>query len=293
LKHKNILGNFGLLLKEDFMKNKVIALSLASVMSFQSLAFAQSARVDAISTSSVIAADKELMTIRHDIQRLDEALAETALAIQERQENGGIASIVSVSSASLGLALAAVSMTVGGLGADSGVGKLIAMAGFGIVAIKTSSSAALRLVSEVQRGSTNNTEEAHDALIKAQQEIQAARATETLNPKSLETLAQLELSLATIQNSLEDYKDRENLNKGLRLTAMLTQAAGAAVSFYMAAGMMNGYGVSKTGAALGPILMTVGNISAIISVLSPSKAEIVLVEIGKTRAALAQILENL
>lgn len=252
------------------MPPQIISLSLAVIMSLQGTALAQqSSRVDAIATSRVTAAQRELLILRHDIQRLDQALAETAKAIQKRAESDSLAEGLAVGGAALGLGFAALSITVSN----------------GIQAINNSSSAALRLVSELQKGTTNpDTKRAHNAILKARQEILAAQAASRLDPKSSQALTELDRTLETLQISLDDYKDRENLNKVLRLTAILTQAVGAAITFYVAA---NIFGQSKPRMFLGPVLMTIGNIASLIGTLSPSRTEALLYEIAKTRQALA------
>ncbi|WP_413290442.1 hypothetical protein [Bdellovibrio sp. HCB337] len=274
------------------MKTKILSLSLAGIIAVQHSAIAAESRVDAIADVQILSAQKELMILRHDIQRLDQGLAETALAIQARKEKGSLAAGIAVGGAALGLGLAALSFGVSKVGGDSGVGGILALAGFGVAAVKTASSAALHLVSEIQKGS-GETKEANEALIKARQEILAARAGSELTPQSLTALDELDRSLEAIQNSLEEYKDRENLNKGIRLSAMLSQAAGAAITFYVAAGIMRSQGMNKTAAVLGPTLMTIGNITSIAATLSPSKTNELLAEIAKTRNALAIASEKL
>ena len=274
------------------MKTKLTSFALAGIMSVQAISFAQPSRVDGIGDMQILAAINEMMILRHDILRLDQALVETAEAIKKRQENGELASAVSISGAALGLGLAALSMTVSRVGGDSGAGTLLSMAGFGIVAIKTSTSAALRLVSELQKG-RGETNESKNALTKARQEILAAQAGSELDPQSLETLNELDRSLEVIEESLDSYQRRQNLQQTVHFTSLLTQATGAALTFYVAAQISNGRGMNKGTAALGPILMTVGNISSIASLLVPSKTDAILAEIAKTRLALAQALMDL
>lgn len=268
------------------MKTKVLSLTLAGVMSLQNTVFAADSRIDGVGDQQVLAAQRELMILRHDIQRLDESLVEAAQAIQARKDNGNFTASVAVGGAVLGLGMAALSMTVSKLGADSGAGVILSMTGYAIVAVKTASSSALSLVSEVQKGKAD-TKEAKEALFKARQEIMAARTSAQLNEDSMNALTELDNSLAKIQTSLEEYKDRENLDKGMRLTSVIAQAAGAAITFYAGASILTGNGISNRAATLGPALMTIGNILSINSALLPSKADAVLKEITKIREDLA------
>jgi hypothetical protein len=266
------------------MKTRILSLVLAGAMGVQNIAGAQSSRVGSIGEQQIASSLREIQIIRRDLTRLDQALVEVDTAIRERQKSGNLASIHSVSAATAGLAIAALALTITKF--DGKTGTIIGITAASMLAMKTGIASALGLVAELQKKG-GRTEPANKALIKARQEILAARAAAG-NDKAAVLLMDLDKSLESIQVTLNDYKNRENLNKRLHITGLISEAAGTAMTFYLGFGIFSKFGLGRTGALVGPLLMASGNIAVLINTLSPSKANEVLAEIAKTREAIAR-----
>ncbi len=211
------------------MKARILSLAIVCLMSAQNIALAQSSGMYGVSEQEII---------RHDLKKLDQALAEVAAAILRRQNPGNSTSSLSVRAATAGLV-----------------------------------ASALELLVRFQKNDSSEIP-ANNALIKARQEILAARAAPE-DERTVALLVELDKSLELIQVSLGRYSESEKYNKQLYIAGLISQAAGVVMSLY------------------GPLMVMSSNIAAVANALSPSQASEVLLEIASARKAIAQTLASL
>ena len=103
----------------------------------------------------------------------------------------------------------------------------------------------------------------------------------------------LDQSLEALQSSLQDYRDTQALSTRIRIAAIVSQTAGTALSLGLVLGLIQNPTTSPNGAFIATLLMSSGNIVALIQNLTPAKAKAVLEEIAHTRAAVDTALASL
>lgn len=263
------------------MKTRAISVAVATLMSLQSAGWAQPSRVDGIGDQEIAQAQQEIAILRHDLNRLDQALAATEIALHDQQKQPKT-NVLYLTAAGAGVGVAAMAATT----------ALLRKNPVAAVAVPTSIAAAIGLVHKLSKEG-GPADSAAVALTKARQEILVARATSKINPQSVNLLMELDKSLETMQSAVKAYKDRAVLDKRLQLAALVSQAAGLTVALTLATGIVRNPGLSKAGLMLAPLLMTSGNIAGLVNYLIPSKADQVLGEIGQTRTAIANALKQL
>lgn len=259
------------------MKTRALSLTLVTLMTLQSAAWAQSSRTEGIGDQEIARAQREMAILRHDLQRLSAALTETETALRERPSQGRMSNILSLGTAVTGLSLAVLAATTTMAG-----GKTRAT----LITVQTALSAVAGYVN--YRETKDSPSEAADkAVSKARQEILAARASGSDNSEAMAELMKLDQALETLQSSLHDYKSQQTLSKRIHIAGMVSQTAGTAMSIGLAVGIL------RSTSSLGQILMASGNIATILQSLTPAKDGPVLDEIVKTRAAVNLALESI
>jgi hypothetical protein len=259
------------------MKTRALSIILAAVTAAQTTAWAQSSRTDGIGDQQIARAQHEMTIIRHDLERLQTSLSETESALRERKSQGHLTNMVAVSTATVGLGLAALAAT-----AQIASGEKAAP----LIAVQAALSAVAGYLNYRETRELP-TESADKAVNKARQEILAARASNPDSAESMDTLTTLDESLQFMQTALQDYRTQKTLKRRIQLAGTVSQTAGAAMSFAAAFGILN------RRAVLNQILMASGNIAMIVHGLAPEKTDQVLAEIVQTQVAVKAALENL
>lgn len=258
------------------MKMRALSLTLAALMTCQSPVWAQSSRTDGIGDQQIALAQQEMAIIRHDLERLKASLTETETALRDKQSQWRVSNILSVGTATVGLSLAALTAT-----STLTSGKVK----WTIVTVNAALSAVAGYI-DYRETKYLPTDAADRAVIKARQEIMAARASVSDDSGSTEALDQLDQSLESIQTALKDYRKHQTVNRRIHLAGMISQTAGTAMSIGLALGVVRQ-------ATLSRLLMASGNIATILQALTPAKTEQVLAEITQTREAVDTALKNL
>lgn len=263
---------------------RTITLSVAAVMISQSVAFAQVDRTAEVTGQAIAQAQQNITALRANLVQLDASLEQTAKAITERDNSGGITNGLTIAGASIGLGLSALSyFTVksgregSGIGAMIGIGTALATT---ITSIVTGTGSA-DLKKDID---TAQVDQQLDALEK---EIAANSQGQSKETSAL--LLQLSASVSGMRTSLQDYQKSEDETDRNKLLAHLSQGVGTALLFYSLTQRD-----SNKAAVIGGILMSAGNLTRIVAGLSDSQAESVLKEIKATPSSLrvaATILE--
>ena len=161
------------------MISRILSLTLASVLTLQSAAWAQSLRTEGMGDQQIARAQREIAIVRHDLLRLKAALDETEAAIRQRQTNNNLSRVLAVGTTAAGLSLAALATTTA-----RGKGKFATV----MIALQTALSITMGALNRTDnKGSAS--ESANKAVIKARQEILALRASGTAEDEVFESLA--------------------------------------------------------------------------------------------------------
>jgi len=258
------------------MKTKAISLTLATLMSVQTVAHANTDRTEGIGQQAVLTAQESIAAIQAQMVTLDQSLERAAKAVENRDSKGGITNSIAIGAAVVGVGLATSAyFTVRKGGEGSGLGGLLA----GAMAVgATVVSAVTGLTSQGLKTSVD-TKELEAQLDASQKSIEAAIA-QTTDKVTAVSLTQLNLTLKNTQLALTAYQTDKSDESKVRLSAQGAQIAGGAISllslrFRIPAGFL-----------LGPALMSAGSLTAIIAGMDSEDAETVLKEIQQTRDSL-------
>jgi hypothetical protein len=262
------------------MKTKALSLTLAGIMSLQSIGFSNPDRTVGIGEQAITTAKGNLKSLNQEILLLDQSLAKAAAAITNRDHSGGVTNGFAVAGAGIGLALsvmANVNMRKGG------EGTLYNVLFAGVFSIAASvSSMAFGLTSQALKTGVN-TKEIEAQLIEAQKNVQAA-ITQAANDKTISTgLTQLAFSIKNTQESLASYQDQETEVSRNRLASQASQLVGAAL---IAFGFTQRESIVP---AIGAVVMSAGSLAAVLSGFQGSEAKTILIEIQKTRDLLKDV----
>lgn len=259
------------------MKTKALSLTLAGLMSVQSIGFANEAdRTAGIGDQAITAAKTNLQTLNHEILLLDQALSKAADSITKRDDRGGFTNGIAVAGAGLGLGLSAMSyLSFRKGGEGSGIGGMF-LATFSIGA--TLSSLGNGATSQALKTKAETTE-LEKQLSEAQKSVETAMA-QTSDKATAVALTQMGLAIKNTQSSLSSYQAQESEVSRNRLVAQASQLVGTAILVY---------GITQENSRLpmlGLMIMNAGNIGAVLSGLQGSEAQDILKEINQTRDSL-------
>ncbi|NUN06457.1 MAG: hypothetical protein HUU57_11925 [Bdellovibrio sp.] len=261
------------------MKKRVIALSVASIMSAQSIAFAQAAdRTAGIGEQATVQAQANIAKIHADLLKLDQSLDQVAKAIETRDQQGNVLNGAAVVGAAAGLGLSAIAYFATnsrhGEGGGGIVGLFIGVAGMGS-SLLSSGSGVLSLLRKDKASA--DAVEAKINEIKGQVSVELAQSNDKMT-KGL--LTELNTKLDGLQASLISYQQDESATKRDLVIAQISQAMGTAMLMY---GMTQKQ--SKM-VSVGALIMTAGNIASVIKGMSDSQADQILKEIELTQKSL-------
>jgi hypothetical protein len=259
------------------MKNKTLSLTLASLMSLQSVGFANTDRTDGIGEQAISTAKENLAALNQQMLLLDQSLARAEETITARDDKGGITNGLAVAGAGLGLGLSAMSyLTIRRGGEGAGLGLLFLSAfsiGASVLSMVTG------LTSQALKPGAN-TKTVETQLSEAQKSVTAALVQAAQNKTTSVVLIQMNLALKNTQEALAQYQTQESEVSRNRLVSQASQLIGSALMVY---------GVTKRESRapmIGALVMTAGNLASVISGLQGSQAEAVLKEIQKSRESL-------
>jgi hypothetical protein len=259
------------------MKTKALSLTLAGMMSIQSIGFAQQAdRTAGIGDQAISTAKNNLQALNNEVLLLDQALANAAESISLRDSKGGITNGAAVVGAGIGVGLSAMSyLAFHNRAEGSGIGGLILAAGsIGASALSLLNGGVSHL-----RKTKVETAQLEQQLIEAQKNVEASLAQSTDKAASA-ALTQMGLAIKNTQSALASYKEQESEITTNRLVSQAAQVVGAAVL---------AYGITQKNSNLplfGLAIMNIGNIGAFLSGLQDSEAQEMLKEIQRTRDSL-------
>lgn len=265
--------------KGKSMKKRAIALSVASIMSAQSIAFAQASdRTAGIGTQATAQAQANIAKIHADLLKLDQSLDQVAKAIETRDQQGNVLNGAAVFGAAAGLGLSAFAYFTTnsrhGEGGGGIVGLFMGVAGMG-TSLLSSGSGALSLLRKDKASS--EAVEAKINEIKGQVSVELAQSNDKMT-KGL--LTELNTKLDALKTSLASYQQDESVTKRDLVIAQISQAMGAAMLMY---GMTQ---KESKMVSVGALIMTAGNIASVIRGMSDSQADQVLKEINLTKQSL-------
>lgn len=260
------------------MKTKALSLTLAGLMSIQSVGFAQQDRTAGIGDQAIAAAQTNLQTLNQQMLLLDKSLAQAADSITKRDNKGGTTNGLAIAGAGLGLGLSAMSYLSFHKGTEgSGIGGMI-LATVSIAASLTSivNGGTSQILKSTAKADTTELEK---QLIEAQKGVETQLA-QTSDKATAVALTQMGLAIKNTQTSLADYKDQESEVTLNRLASQAGQFVGTAILVY---------GITQKDSRapmIGLMIMNAGNLGAILAGFQGSQAEEVLKEINQTRDSL-------
>ena len=259
--------------------NRIIALSVATILSVQCIAFAQVPdRTTGIGAKSIAAAQSNIKNLHSDLEKLDQALAQIAQSIETRDKKGSIANAAAVTGTAIGLGASVISFlnVSTGQGSYMALGMLVGM----FATVTTFAAGIAGGVSALQKTSVP-VEQMSQAIEQIQTQV-STDLNNTNDSSAKSVLSELKTSLTGLQTSLMAYEKDDSSSTRNRLLSHFAQVAGTAITVY---------GFSPKGLdtpyilAVGTLLMSAGNIARIAESMSDSQVEQVLSEIAKTRTA--------
>lgn len=260
------------------MNKKLLALTMASTLSLNT--FTASANLDrtaGIGEAQVAQGRQQYKKLQMELQQLDSSLLKTSEAIKKRDQQGSLLGASTVVGAALGVGLTAfASMSLHRGVEGSGIAALLSgMLGLAV----TATSAGLGTGAIMAKDKIDT-----DVLEAQINGLEKQVAKEKLNIQSkvaAEQLFQVEKSLERVRENLLNYKNKANSIEKNKLISTITQAAGAALTFYSLTQKRSAM------AQVGPMLMAAGSIGQIVSRLSDDQADSVQQAIEQLRSKVA------
>ena len=283
------------------MKTKVLSLTLASVMTIQSVGYAATDRTAGIGDQAIAESQAKLNQLKISLQSFDDTLAETEKAIIQQDHSGNFVNGLTIGAAALGVAVGGFALYVAGNKSESaGVVSIpffIASAGASVV----SSVAGMF---SVNRKSSGDVKSAQAELTKTQNLINEAR-TAKLTAEQDQLITRLEKDLSETQQALTAYdKNGTDLTRN-RLISRAVQLGGTVLvvaSMVITAKQTTGPNAATGsilgkaaawGLMLGGVTTAGGHIATIVTGLQSYKAKEVLKEIAQTRGSIQSLLAQL
>lgn len=260
-----------------------ISLILAS-QSIHAIPKSSQDRTSGIASQQLQNAQANLLALRNEIVKMDQALAQLEVEIVNRESKGHWLNGISVVGAGLGLGLSAMATFMFKSRGGSGSGISGAIYGAASILLSVGSLASGTTRSALQ--DKFNPQDADLALATSQKQIdQQINSTSEKSTKSL--LIQLSEGIKASRLSLQEYTQSENSDSRNKFLAQVAQAAGVALTVF---------GTTQRQSPLvgiGVVVMTAGNIGQIIGTLSEGDADVLLKEIEATRRSLQVTIKTL
>ncbi|AFY00783.1 hypothetical protein [Bdellovibrio bacteriovorus] len=270
------------------MKKRAIALTVATAISAQSIAFAQATdRTAGIGSQAVAQAKMNMAQIQSDLLSLDQSLDQIAKSISERDNKGRVANAAAVAGATIGLGLTALSYASKSRHGEGGSGIIALFAVLSASAVSVVAAGSGGIGSIQKRGAVASTTDLEKQIEQTQEQIRT-ELNNSPDKISVGLANELFQSLDDLKGSLAAYqKDETTTARGL-VASHLSQAMGAAMTVYGLSLKSNSPLVN-----IGVVMMSAGNIARVVQGISDSQAELVLQEITHTRSSLRQAAEAL
>lgn len=285
------------------MKTKAWSLTLASVMAFQSVGFANTNRVQGIGDQAIAAAQADLGQVKTQISAFDQALAKAEEAIVNKDHKGNISNGLAIGAGALGLALGALTVIYANKAIQPGNPSTVA---YGILLVPlTIAITTISSVAGLTNTAVKSAADVSDAKqVLAQTEKAAANVdTQKLNDQESLLITQLRSNLAETKAALATYENNGNELSRNRLTSHVAQLAGTVLGVAaIVASINDGYRYSLpagtqylfgAGMAIGGLTAMGGNLATIVTGLQSYQSESVLKEIRETRESLKNVAASL
>jgi hypothetical protein len=264
------------------MKTKVIALSLAGVMSVQSFAMANSVdRVGNVGDAQINQAGLLLIDLSTRLNSLDKILEKAATEIEATEHDtasqifNGAGVVAAVGG--LGVALLGAFTVLKG-GAGSGTGYILN----GVLGTVLNSASLALEVTGQQLASDADMTDALKAVNEANKQVSES-LTQTMDPGLKVSFLQLELSLANMENSIANYSTDKNQDSKANLHRDILKGAGIVMTVAGMVGPIGSSNASITLMKLGAVGTSVANLLSISHLRSGVDTAKILSEISLTR----------
>lgn len=276
------------------MKTKVISMTVAGVMAFQSVGFAAADRTAEIGSQAAVVAQQNMQQLKSQIATFDQTLAQAEQDIVNKEKSKSISNGFTVGAAALGLALGTlVVLSEKGKGIRLSTDATILSAAAAVI---LSGLSGVSGMFSVNKPTTANIDEAQAEIDRTQATLEQALAN-SQNPAQAELIARLNAEVKETKEALSAYKEDGSELSRNRGIARVAQFAGTivAVMSVVTGNKLEGVAAKATGvtAILGGIAAAGGQIASIVTGLDSVNTESVLKEIRETRKAISTSLVGL
>ncbi|WP_413291510.1 hypothetical protein [Bdellovibrio sp. HCB337] len=274
------------------MKTKWICMTLAGVMTFQSVGFANVDRTSGVANQSIAAAQQNMEQLKQQIAAFDKALEQTEQEILNKDNSGNVTNAITLAGTAVGVALAGLTVYFVKTNTKTGDPALFAATASVVV---TAAAGLMGIVNSNQK-SAADIDAAQLELEKTEKSIDQALAN-TTDSQQREALSKVKGDVLEVKKALAIYKeDGSDLSRN-RMAARVAQFTGAVL---IAGGFVVGMSfpsqrtsvasvTSMAALGLGSVASAGGVLANIVTSLQSYNSEAVLKEIRLTRSALADI----
>lgn len=268
------------------MNKKVISLSLAAIMSSQSMVYANVDRTSIVTSEAIADAKENLAILGQNLAQLDKELDQIEKKIKARDNSGKFTNALTIAGAGIGIGLsvlAGMSLKIKSSSAGSGMIAILGVILSSIASVGTglTSATSLKLQKDI------DTKEIDTALSVIQSQIQS-NMNEYQDNTTKVVLSSLNETIEKTRASIKDYQQDENSTDLQKIYSNFGLVVGTAIT---ATGLM-----TKSGGKLlvvGSIVNSTSNLTQIIAGMSSSQAELVLEQIYALRSSLRMNMEIL
>ncbi|WP_413291512.1 hypothetical protein [Bdellovibrio sp. HCB337] len=276
------------------MKTKAISLTVAGVMAFQSVGFANPDRTADIGNQAISAAQQSSEDLKTQILIFDDALA-TAEADIINKDSVGTANGLTIGAAALGLFLGGVAVYTSKASMRNATNATILAITGGVIATTLSNVTGMLTI---RKPTVVDITKAQAELDKTQVELENALANSP-NPAQTELIARLSTEVQETRKALGIYKEDGSDVSRNRTIARIAQFAGtaAAVSSLVISAKAKVTGSAQTTLQTvmiaGALVSAGGQIASIITGAQSPDTDNVLKEIRETRKAIKDALAGI
>jgi len=261
------------------MKTKVIAVSIAGILSAESMALASS-RVDVVGDKQIAEAVKEISDLKTNLQSLHKSLGQAEQQLLQSQTEGNTARGISLANAAIATGLSLIIYNK--LAVFRGV-----TAGLGIsAAIATGISAVASAISDVQKKDVDLTSTEKE-LTTLRSQVAAQIAADKDENKELQSLSD---SLTNLDKALQIYKTEDSEENVLHLKSIATQSVGLSI---LAISMISPKStVGMSAAYFGSLVLIVGNSIPFLDLATSDQKTELLNRITALRSSIEDTIEK-
>lgn len=261
------------------MKTKVIAMSIAGILSVENVVLAES-RVSAIGDAQITQATEKIANVKKSLLDLDTSLDVAEKSIVRRADSGNLTRGMMIVNAAIaaGLSVLVFNKLASFRALHTGLGLS--------AAITTGMSAVAGGIGEIQKGKLDVTEaEKNLAVLRSQ--LTAELASNKLASPELESF---NASLINLEVSLNAFKTDASDDRMLQLKSMALQSLGIVLSFVgMKAPGLSGSSTSF----IGGLILIAGNVGPLLAMTDKLSADKLLKEIADLRKVIQDTANTL